>query len=181
MCRRFVASGSRAWSYRRWCRVVAAACIVALQARGHRGELSLYSLPLVCPPWPPALCARSLRGEEAPCTVAQRLRFGMCLPPPPMGRHTRCTRAVDVLAVGRPRNPCPPVRPGKQSGCRVCSGGGALPCCAALCRLRRAVWSCVGRLRAGPWAIERSRAAARGAAFRLWTGRTTVGGYSCRA
>ena len=28
-----------------------------------------------------------------------------------------------VAASRRPRIPCPPVRPGKQSGCRVCGSG----------------------------------------------------------
>ena len=59
------------------------------------------------------------RDGEAPCTVAQRLRYGMFLPPPPMGRHSGRARAVGVLAAERPRIPCPPVGPGKQSGRRA--------------------------------------------------------------
>ena len=55
--------------------------------------------------------------------MAQRLRFGMFLPLPPMGQQTGHARAVGVEAARRPRIPCPPVRPGKQSGCRVCESG----------------------------------------------------------
>ena len=41
------------------------------------------------------------------------------VPPPPMGRHSGRARAVGVLVAGRPRIPCPPAGPGKQSGRRA--------------------------------------------------------------
>ena len=53
--------------------------------------------------------------------MAQRLHYGMSLPPPPIGRQAGMAvhaRAVGVLAAERPRIPCPPAGPGKQSGCR---------------------------------------------------------------
>ena len=59
------------------------------------------------------------RDGEARCTVAQRLRYGMFLPPPPMGRDAGRARAVGVLVAERPRIPCPPVGPGKHSGRRA--------------------------------------------------------------
>ena len=92
---------------------------VQCRAKPEAGyELSLYSL---AGPTSMATCLLHCRPRdgEAPCTVAQRLRYGMFLPPPPMGRHAGRARAVGVLVAERPRTPCPPVGPGKHSGRRV--------------------------------------------------------------
>ena len=67
---------------------------VQCRAKPEAGyELSLYSL---AGPTSMATCLLHCRPRdgEAPCTVAQRLRYGMFLPPPPMGRHAGRARAV---------------------------------------------------------------------------------------
>ena len=92
---------------------------VQCRAKPEAGyELSLYSL---AGPTSMATCLLHCRPRdgEAPCTVAQRLRYGMFLPPPPMGRHAGRARAVGVLVAEQLRIPCPPAEPGKQSGRRV--------------------------------------------------------------
>ena len=82
------------------------------------GELSLYSL-WVRPPWPPACCTAAPETGKHHAQWRSDCFIGMFLPPPPMGRHAGRARAVGVLVAERPRIPCPPVGPGKQSGRRV--------------------------------------------------------------
>ena len=79
-------------------------CRAKPEAGYQRYELSLYSL---AGPTSMATCLLHCRPRdgEAPCTVAQRLRYGMFLPPPPMGRHSGRARAVGVLAAERAEDP----------------------------------------------------------------------------
>ena len=116
VCRQSEASASRAWRLR-FGAGSARRRAVSREARGRRRAFAVLTLG----PTSMATCLLHCRPRdgEAPCTVAQRLRYGMFLPPPPMGRHSGRARAVGVLAAERPRIPCPPVGPGKQSGRRV--------------------------------------------------------------
>ena len=117
VCRQSEASASRAWHLRFWAGS-ARRRAVSREARGRRRAFAVLTLG----PTSMATCLLHCRPRdgEAPCAVAQRLRYGMFLPPPPMGRHAGRARAVGVLVAERPRTPCPPVGPGKHSGRRVC-------------------------------------------------------------
>jgi len=91
------------------------------------GELSLYSL-WVRPPWPPACCIATPEMGKHYAQWHSDCFIGMFLPPPPIGRKADIAghvRAVGVLVAERPRIPCPPAGPGKQSGRSRCSCG---PC-----------------------------------------------------
>ena len=69
------------------------------EARGRRRAFAVLTLG----PTSMATCLlhHHPRDGEAPCTAAQRLRYGMFLPPPPMGRHAGFARAVGVLVAER--------------------------------------------------------------------------------
>jgi len=93
---------------------------VSREARGRRRAFAVLTLG----PTSMATCLLHCRPRdgEAPCTVAQRLRYGMFLPPPPMGRHAgRARAAVGLTPLSGAKRIATLARSGQQACAGTCA------------------------------------------------------------